>query len=49
MHWSADGLPVGIQLAGPMGGEGLLLNLAAQLEQEAGWQDKLRSLASSRD
>lgn len=49
MHWSADGLPVGIQLAGPMGGEGLLLNLATQLEQEAGWQDKLRLLASSRD
>ena len=49
MHWSADGLPVGIQLAGPMGGEGLLLNLATQLEQEAGWQDKLKLLASSRD
>ena len=37
LHRTADGLPVGIQLAGTMGGEGLLLNLAQQLEESVGW------------
>jgi amidase len=34
---AADGTPVGVQLVGPPGGEGLLLSLAAQLEQSIGW------------
>ncbi|MFD8566885.1 amidase [Streptomyces sp. NPDC059639] len=33
----ADGLPLGVQFAAPLGGEGLLLALAAQLESEAPW------------
>ncbi|MFJ8861394.1 amidase [Streptomyces sp. NPDC102451] len=33
-----DGLPVGVQFAAPLGGEGVLLALAAQLEQEAPWE-----------
>ena len=35
---TADGIPVGVQLVGPPGGEALLLALAAQLEAEVGWQ-----------
>ncbi|MEU8706852.1 amidase family protein [Streptomyces sp. NPDC048565] len=31
------GLPVGVQFAAPLGGEGVLLALAAQLEREAPW------------
>ena len=33
----ADGLPLGVQLVGPPAGEGLLLSLAAQLEQAQPW------------
>ncbi len=36
MHVTADGLPVGVQLAGRMGAEGVLLNLAQQVESAAG-------------
>ncbi|HET9876156.1 MAG TPA: amidase [Mycobacterium sp.] len=32
-----SGLPIGLQLAGPMGGEDVLLRLARQLEQVAPW------------
>lgn len=34
----ADGLPIGVQLVADLGGEGLLLSLATQLEQAAPWQ-----------
>ncbi|MFI7365131.1 amidase [Streptomyces sp. NPDC050149] len=32
-----EGLPLGVQFAAPLGGEGVLLALAAQLEREAPW------------
>ncbi|MGW0935874.1 amidase [Streptomyces sp. NPDC002666] len=32
-----EGLPLGVQFAAPLGGEGVLLGLAAQLEREAPW------------
>lgn len=37
LHWSADGLPVGILFTARDGEEGTLLRLAAQLEQAKPW------------
>lgn len=34
------GLPIGVQIAAPLGGEGVLLRLAAQLERERPWTDR---------
>lgn len=40
LHWNAAGLPIGVQFAGPFGGEARLLALAAQLEAAAPWRDR---------
>ncbi len=40
LHWSPSGLPVGVQFAGRYAEEGLLFQLAAQLEQAAPWWNK---------
>jgi len=37
LHWSADGLPIGVQLAAAFGGEATLFRLAAQLEAARPW------------
>ena len=44
LHQSADGLPIGVQLVAAVGGEGLLLRVAAQLEQAAPWAGRLPPL-----
>ncbi len=37
LHWTAAGLPIGVQLVAPFGREDLLLGVAAQLEAAAPW------------
>ena len=37
LHWSEDGLPIGVQAIGPPAGEALLLSLAAQVEAARPW------------
>ena len=44
LHWTADGLPMGVQFVGQMGAEGMLLNLAAQLEEASTWRNRQREL-----
>src|SRR6266568_3959384 len=40
LHWNADGLPIGVMLAGRMGDEATLISLSAQLEQARPWKDR---------
>ena len=41
LHWTADGLPLGVQFVAPLAGEQLLIRLAAQLEQALPWTDRV--------
>src|SRR3546814_11185023 len=40
LHWTADGLPVGVQIAARVGEEAPLLALAAQFERACPWFKK---------
>jgi amidase len=40
LHWSADGLPVGVQLVASYDGEDVLVRIAAQLEAASPWADR---------
>ena len=44
LHWSAAGLPIGVQIAAPFGGEGRLFRLASQLEKARPWAERRPSL-----
>ena len=37
LHWTDEGVPVGVQLVAPFGREDLLIRVAAQLERAAPW------------
>lgn len=40
LHWTADGLPLGVQFVAPLAGEPRLLQVAAQLEQALPWAER---------
>jgi amidase len=40
LHWTADGLPVGVQLVAAAGREDVLIRVASQLEQAVPWADQ---------
>jgi amidase len=41
LHWTPDGLPVGVHVVAPYGREDLLIRVASQLERAAPWADRL--------
>ena len=46
LHWSKDGLPVGVHFAARFGDEATLLKLAAQLEQAQPWFAKRPTISA---
>ena len=46
LHWSDDGLPIGVQFTGGLGDEPKLIRLAAQLERAAPWGERRAPIAS---
>jgi amidase len=40
LHWTADGLPVGVMLVGRPADEATLLRVSAQLEQARPWRER---------
>ena len=47
LHWTADGLPLGVQFVAPSGDEATLLQLAGELEQAQPWFDRLPAMAGA--
>jgi amidase len=45
LHWTADGVPLGVQFMGPFGSEDRLLQVARQLEGLQPWFDRMAPLA----
>ncbi|MGI6856438.1 amidase [Mesorhizobium sp. 1B3] len=40
LHWTSDGIPVGVQLVGRYGDEATVLAVSTQLEQHMPWKDR---------
>jgi amidase len=40
LYWNADGLPIGVMLAGRLGDEATLISLSAQIEASRPWRDR---------
>lgn len=47
LHWTADGLPVGVQFVAPFAREDRLFRLAGQLERAQPWFDHCPGLSRS--
>jgi amidase len=47
LHWTAQGLPLGVQFCGPVGSEARLLKLATQLESAQPWSHRMPELATA--
>jgi amidase len=46
LWWNAEGLPIGCQFVTRMGGDGLLLQLAAQIERAQPWAERRPPVAA---
>jgi len=47
LHWTNEGMPVGSQFAARFGEEGMLLNIARQLEEERPWARKIPAVCQT--
>lgn len=47
LHWSTDGLPIGVMFSARYGEEELLFRLAAQLEEAAPWRHRRPAISAS--
>lgn len=47
LHWTSDGLPVGVQLVARWGREDLLLRVGAQLEEAAPWSARRPAICAA--
>ena len=47
LHWSSEGLPLGVQLVAAFGREDLLFSIGSQLEAAMPWRDRRPPLANS--
>ncbi|MBQ6639967.1 MAG: amidase, partial [Saccharopolyspora sp.] len=49
LHWTPEGLPLGVQFVAPLAGEGTLFRLAAQLERARPWAHHEPPLSAGSD
>ena len=46
LHWTEDGLPIGVQLVAPFGAEDALLRVGAQLEEARPWAPRIPAVVT---